>query len=372
MSSSRQVHLFVGDDEFPLNRAARQLIDELIPETEQVFGLEVVDGRADKVEDALTSIKRCQEAVLTRGFCLGQGKLVWWRDVSFLADGQTSQAEAVKAELRAFAAMLSDPGPGTNTLLITTPKIDRRSSFSKACVERYTVREFAVPEKAYLAENQARATIRQTLKEYGLKAGKDVEDALFGRTGSDARQIASEVEKLFLYAQGRPAVTIADVEAIVSVSVAAAMWDLQDAVGEKDLPGALRTLRDLIANKESPMGIIVSVASRVRDLMLYREALDKGWLKIRDGYSGGKQAEWTGLPAEAVPVLTVALRRAPKSIHPFAAGKMAMQSRNYTSAELRKIQLLVMQAHEDLVSSSLPQSGTLELMLIRMLSASKG
>ena len=369
MSKHKGVYLFAGEDEFPMNLAARQLINSLVPESEQAFGLEVVDGQADHAEAALASLRRCQEAFFTQGFLLTQGKVVWWRDVTFLADGQTAQAESVRAQIKAFVSALSGSGPGENALLITAPKVDGRSALFKLCKDRFEVREFNVPDRAHLAENQARVVIRDGLKAQGLKPGTGVEDAILGRVGGDARQIACELEKLALFVGARKEVTVADVEAIVSISASSVMWDLQDAVGSRNLAKALSTLHDLLAQKESPIGIVVSIFSRIRDLLLYREALDQGWVGLKPGYGGGMLAEWGTLSPEVEKVLTAALRRAPRSIHPFAAGKMAAQARNYTPAQLRRFQALVVETHEALVSSGVSQSTVLDLMLIRALGA---
>jgi DNA polymerase-3 subunit delta len=365
MSKHKGVYLFAGEDEFPMNIAARQLINSLVPESEQAFGLEVVEGQADNAEAALASLRRCQEALFTQGFLLTQGKVVWWRDVAFLADGQTAQAESVRTQMKAFVSALTGSGPGENALLITTPKADGRSALFKLCKDRFEIREFNVPEKAHLAESQARAVIRDGLKAHGLKAEPGVEDLILGRVGGDARQTACELEKLALFIGARQVVTVMDVEAIVSISASSVMWDLQDAVGSRNLPKALSTLHDLLAQKESPIGIVVSIFSRIRDLLIYREALDQGWLGLKPGYGGGMLGEWGTLPPEVEKVLAVALRRSPRSIHPFAAGKMAVQARNYTPAQLRRFQSLVVDTHEAMVSSGVPQSTVLDLMLTR-------
>jgi DNA polymerase-3 subunit delta len=372
MSKHKGVYLFSGEDEFPMNNAARQLINSLIPESEQAFGLEVVEGQADNADEALASLRRCQEALFTQGFLLAQGKVVWWRDVSFLADGQTAQADSVRTQMKAFVAALAGSGPGENALLITTPKADGRSALFKLCKDRFEVREFNVPEKAHLAENQARVVIRAGLKAQGLKPEPGVEDLILGRVGGDARQIACELEKLSLFVGSRKGVTVADVEAMVSTSAASVMWDLQDAVGSRNLVKALNTLHDLLAQKESPIGIVVSIFSRIRDLMLYREALDQGWVALKPGYGGGMLADWGAFPPEAEKVLTAALRRAPRSIHPFAAGKMAVQAQNYTPLQLRRFQRLVVETHEAMVSSGVPQTTLLELMLIRAMGSRGG
>ena len=370
MSGKKKVYLFSGEDEYPLNLAARQLIAELVPEDQQAFGLEIIDGRVGTVDEAIASVKRCEEALVTTGFLLAQGKAIWWREVSFLADGQPAQSESVRAKIKAFTGLLTGGAVSDNTLIITTPKIDRRSALFKLCADRFEVREFGIPEKAYLAEQQAQRAFREGLRTRGLQAKADVEELFLGRVGADSRQIANEVEKLALFVKGRPVVVPTDVVAITSTSATSVMWDLQDAVGERDLARALSVLQDLLARKESPIGVIVSIFGRLRDLLLYREALDRGWVRVTEGYGGNKQVEWKGFSPEDEQVLTVALKRPPRSVHPFAAGKLTRQAQRYTLSKLRHNQKLVLEAHEKLVSSSMPQRVIIEMLLIRMMSSS--
>ena len=370
MSSKKRVYLLAGDDEFPLNVATRKLINELMPEHEQTFGLEIIDGRAGTVDEAIASLKRCEEALVTSGFLSVQGKVIWWRDVSFLADGQPAQSESVRAQVKAFTGILAGGDGGDNTLIVTTPKIDRRSTFFKLCADRFEVREFGIPEKAYLAEQQAQKAFREGLRAHGLQAKAEVEALFLGRVGMDSRQIDNEVEKLALFVKGRAMVGADDVEAITSTSATSVMWDLQDAVGERDLARALRIFLDLLARKESPIGVVVSIFGRIRDLLLYRDALDRGWVRLTDGYGGSKQAEWKGFSPEDEKILTAALKRPPRAIHPFAAGKLTRQAQRYTLPKLKSNQKLVLEAHEKLVSSSIPQPVIIEMLLIKMMSSS--
>ncbi|MBI2438924.1 MAG: hypothetical protein HYV36_08965, partial [Lentisphaerae bacterium] len=70
-AKSAQVSLLVGEDQFSAQAAARERIDRFIPPAEQTLGLEVVDAQADKIDQALTALRRCLEAIRTVGFLGG-------------------------------------------------------------------------------------------------------------------------------------------------------------------------------------------------------------------------------------------------------------------------------------------------------------
>lgn len=362
MSNRKQAYLFVGDDEYPLSTAARELVNQFVPAAEQAFGLEIIEGRSDSEDEAVAIIKRCHEALVTPGFLMVRGKLVWWRSVTFLGDVRLAANEAVKAEMKELTDALEAGRAGDATLLMTAPKMDKRSALYKLFASRFEIREFLLPEKAYQVEQMAREKIPKALRDKGITADAEALELMLARVGADSRLIEMEAEKLSLFLGERRRATREDVQAVVSSTPTSAMWDLQDAVGERKLAEALELVAEFLAGKENPIGIVISLMNRVRDLMLYREGLDQGWLRIR-----GRQAEWGGMPEDAETLLTTVLKRDPRVIHPFVVGKMAGQAQLYTSAELRRNQRLLMEAHEDLVSSRVSGQTVLELALIRMM-----
>ena len=81
----------------------------------------------------------------------------------------------------------------------------------------------------------------------------------------------------------------------------------------------------------------------------------------------GAVGEWGDLTPEVEEVLTVALKKNPRSLHPFRVGILAQQAKGGGAGVLRRNQRLAMAAHESLVSSSVPEGTILELMLAKML-----
>ena len=365
MTGPASAYLLVGDDEFPRTNAARALVRKLVPESDQAFGLEIVEGKGDTVDEAARQTKACRDALLTAGFLMTSGKLVWWRDVSFLTDGVVMKNEAVKEALKQLAELVQALPPDGNSLLLTATGIDRRSALFKAFKERHQVQEFHLPEKSHEVEQYVRANAASVLRERGLRASGTVLHAFGQRAGTDARVIAAEAEKLDLYLGARRDVTEADVQAVVCAAASAGLWDLLDAVAERELVKALKALRDMLANKESGVGIVTMLASRLRELALYREALDHGWVRLRSG--GRDEAVWGVLPPETEALFASGLKRDPRSAHPFVMMKLCKNASRASAAQLRQAQRIVAETHEKLVSSGLSERYLLEMMLLRIL-----
>jgi len=307
------------------------------------------------------------EAVKTSGF-LADRKVVWLRDVNFLVDNAVGKTEAVKTRLADLAALIKAGfAPGV-TLVITASKVDKRYAFYKACKECGELQEFSVPDKGYAAARQAGDTLAQLLSDIGLQMRPEVQIAFLDRVGTDTRQMASEVEKLAVFLRSRRDVTVADVETITSASRTALAWDLADAVGRKELSRALTILGRLLFQRESPIGLIIAIESRLRELTIYRDALDHGWLVKKRGYDGRPGYGWGAVPPEVEAVFTGQFEKDPRATHPFRVSLLAAQAERFTVRDLRRCQSAVVAAHAALVSSTRPQSQVLETLLVKMLS----
>jgi DNA polymerase III subunit delta len=361
----RTVYLLLGNDEFALQTAARELVQSLVPASQQAFGLEIIEGEAED-GGAAAVVRQCLEALQTSGF-LGDGKVVWLRNAVFLAEPKRGAGAEDRLRVKDLVALIERGGGGSNTLLITLPELDKRSALYRACAEKGDVREYALPDKAYLIERQAREKIQAALREAGIRSTADVTDPLLEIVGTDSRQIANEIDKLCVYLGGRKDVTPEDLRTLASASRGALVWDLLDAVGERRLPDALVALRRLFNHRENPMGMIVALSNRVRDLLLYREFIDAGWLKLESGYGGRGSVAWQTVPPDVERFLTEDLKKDPRQTSPFYAGRLASQASRYSAAELRRLQGLMLQTQEQMVTSPVPTDTVLELLLFRIL-----
>ncbi|MFH0953941.1 MAG: DNA polymerase III subunit delta [Verrucomicrobiota bacterium] len=358
------LHLIYGEDEYPVSTHARELVDRLCPPAEQAFGLEIVEARANSATEAIAAIRRCLDALQTIGF-LGGRKVVWLRDANFFSGA----SEDVRNVVQDLVEMIKGGFPPGQVLVVSASKVDGRFAFLKACQAAGEVREFSLPEKSKQVEQQAAAWAETAFRDAGLRASDAALEEFLERTGPDSRQIAQEVEKLRTYLGDRKEVGPEDVEAIVSRSRETEVWDFADAVGERDLPDALRVLRLLLFQGENALGLLISLENRFRELILYRQYLDRGWLHVT-GDARWRKAEWKSAP-EADAFLS-SLPRDPRQLHPYRLLKLMEQAGKYSVQELLRCQALVVEAHETFVSGS-PQTKDLlpEFLVIRLLGTGK-
>lgn len=362
--ATTSVYLIFGEDEYLVSNKAKEIVDTLVPVEDRALGLEIIDGNAENAESARTAISQCEEAIQTLGlFC--NRKVVWFRDVSFLCENLIGKSEAVKSRVNQLASLISSGLSAGQVLVITSPKVDKRHAFYKACNKFGKVEEFRVSEKSYQAEQAAEARLKGMLRDADLKMSSEVFALFMEKVGINIRQMVNEVEKLAVFMGDNKTVSRGDIEAVVCSSRESLAWDLADAFGRRDLARCLKTLRQLMFQKESPIGLIIGLSARVKDLMIFREALDKEWL-IAGAHGGVK---WRDLSPEMEVLFSEGFNKDPRKMHPYRAGLLAEQAKGFSLPALLRCQKAAAEAHVKLVSSRMPQHIVLELLLIRMLSA---
>lgn len=361
-SNQGPVRLVCGTNEYKVSRAAQATLDELCPTEERAFGLEIIDGTADNADGAAAIIGNAASALRTVSL-LGGRKTVWLKGVNFLDQSVIGKSVAVKDALPTLTDLVKNGLSQEQALLVSAGKVFRGGAFYKACKASGAIQEFDLSEYSNKADEQAEAFARQALKEAGLKLQGQAFTTFTELVGTDSRQIIQEAEKLAVYMGDQDqTVTEEDVLAIVSSAREAIRWDFSDEVGKRNLAKSIKVFRQLMFQKETPIGLIITLESHFRYLLLFRDLYDRGWLRAERG-----RVSWS-VPAKATASFD-RLPQDPRKLHPFRAGKMATQCVNFSLKELSDAFADIVDTHRRMVSGSL--SGRpdlhLELLLTRII-----
>ena len=116
--------------------------------------------------------------------------------------------------------------------------------------------------------------IEKQVREKGGRIDRSGLDALLTTSISDARILDQNLEKLVAYAGGERIGSQA-VRALVAESREASVFELVDAVGQRDRHAALAAYRSLLAEDVSPIYILVMLTRQIRLLLLAREAQER-------------------------------------------------------------------------------------------------
>ncbi len=203
---------------------------------------EIIEAAVSNSGEAIKSLGRLREALNTLPF-FGSGKVIWLRDCNFLGDERAASAQAVTETLAELAEELKNFSWQNVRLLISSGKVDKRKSFFKLLDKLGSVETFSAwsaddKDWAERAEQAARTAIRERQKDISQEALAELVD----RTGPNARQLESEIEKLCLFVGARKRIEFDDVAAICTRNKTARAFALGDALGERDLPRLLKRL----------------------------------------------------------------------------------------------------------------------------------
>lgn len=356
-------YLICGEDDYLVEQAALKLVERLVPAADRALGLEVVDGRVDRVETVVAAVRACVASLATAGL-FGGTKLTWLREPSFLG-GKAADSEMVKAALAELVSFVKQGLPEGQTLLLSACQINRNSALFRAFQAAGEVQDFGAGAKPHQREQAAAQRLVELLTQHGLQMESPVRAAFLARVGIETRLVVNELIKLRTYLGRDGVATMDDIQAVVSVGREALVWDWLDAFGERRAAATIRQLRLLLNQAESPIGLVAMLDVRLRELLILREALERKWVVAEPGGAAPRPV-WKPLPP-AIEAWFAAAESDFRKQSPFRQGKALAQAGGWSLRELRLARHLLLEVREALVSSSLPGDYLLEMAVMRML-----
>jgi len=371
-SSKAPVLLVCGDDDFGVKERARQVFRQWSAE---IGGMdhEIIDASASHSGEALAVLARLRAALQTLPF-FGSGKAIWLQNCNFLGEERAAEARAVTEDLSDLARELKAFSWQNVRLLVSSGKVDKRKTFYKTLEKIGSVEIFA----GWSAEDrgwtqQAESLALRVLRELGKEISGEALGRLIAYTGPNPRALRAEIEKLFLYCGPRPRIETPDVDAIVTRNKQARAFALGDALGDRDLPRALRCLDEELwetrrDTQRNEIGLLYGLISKVRSLILVGEMLARKWLRPEKDFSRFK-TQLARVPADALPEDK---KFNPLAINPYVLFRALDQAPRYTQAELIAAMDLLLECNRQLVSRSLDPALILQQALVRILSRPEG
>ncbi len=359
-AQAKSIFLIGGGDEFSIKETAAKLAEQLAPKKAGEFGVEIIDGAAANQAEALTVLGRLTESLNTIGLFGGE-KLVWLKSTDLFADNPVTRGEAVKESLGEFTDLLKRGLSDGVVLLVSAIGCDRRKSLYKTIEKLGEVHFFEALEEGKGKSDEEIATfIQERVRKEGKTISSEAFETFRGMVAADFREMASELEKLFLYVGKRGAIAEADVRAICSVSRQAVVWELSDALGARRIQQAIAALENLLGAGEQPIGVLMLLVSQFRLMLLARDLMDRKLITVRDGSGAGFEfvKAFERLPEHQ----TAHFPRTKDGALPNAwrLYRCALAAKNFTVPELIHAMDLLLVANRQLVTTQLDPRLVLE------------
>jgi DNA polymerase-3 subunit delta len=206
-----------------------------------------------------------------------------------------------------------------------------------------------VVELQHVSEDDATQWVMREGAAKGVAFNEDAARELVDALGAEMMTIASELEKLVLYAGaiGAQQVEVSDVETMVSAAKQRSLYELTDAISLKDAPRALSLLHGLLnasdGGEEAAIGHVFTLAKTFRQMLVLNEK------QVKD-----QRAMWQ--------VLWPGFR-----VAPFAADVLIAQARRYRDrGELTRGLQWIAKADVELRSSPPDKRLVLERLVMRL------
>lgn len=159
--------------------------------------------------------------------------------------------------------------------------------------------------------------------------------------GNDLWRFNSEIEKLINYKKDQE-INDKDVLELVQSKLEEDIFKLTDALGQKQKALALKLIGDQLKSGTSPVELLSKIAWQFKNLLLVKDFMENngaGYDPTRLGYQLG--------------------------LHPFVVKKTAVQVRNYSLEDLKKIYAQLAQIDYRLKSSSLSPEVMFDLLVAK-------
>ncbi|MFP4306424.1 MAG: DNA polymerase III subunit delta [Desulfococcaceae bacterium] len=198
--------------------------------------------------------------------------LTWCRENGVVpSDAKDAASDLEQAVKRGF--------PPGNRILITAETVDRSRSLYKAIRDRGLVVDASAPKGGRKADRDARdQLLRELAREILDEAGKRIDPpalaAAMELTGFDPRTFSGNLEKLVQFVGDRDRIAREDVDAVLRKTRRDPIYQLTNAVTDRDAAASLRLLDGLLRDGLVPLQILAALVNQFRKLVLVRAFAD--------------------------------------------------------------------------------------------------
>src|SRR5688572_2032406 len=192
MAAAKKFTFICGSDDFLVGRVGKERFEALAAGVTDEFSREIISGFAANVGEVESAVNRFRDAVQTVSM-FGGRRVVWLKDVNFLADSVTGRAESTLKLIEDLQQILEKVNPEETAVLITAAPVDRRRSFAK-WVEKNA--DFALAGGDDADGFALEGVVFAEAKKLGVTFAPDAARLLLAKVGANTRLLVAEVNKL--------------------------------------------------------------------------------------------------------------------------------------------------------------------------------
>lgn len=248
----------------------------------------------------------------------------------------------------------------TNLIFYEDEKFDKRNTLYKKLTKKTS--DIKSQEFKPLSDYELRDWIKKEIETRNATIEPQAIEKLIQCVGNDLWRLSNEIEKLIAYGlpvlslsngsfmvQGsmqndtRYAISAKQVELLVRPKIIANVFDLVDALGNKNLVRAQEEKRKLLSSGEHKLYVLTMIVYQFRNLVI-----------IKDLATGNKRH-----------VTSQEIAKEAK-LHPFVVQKTMAQCKNFTMPELKKIYQKLLGYDTKIKSGQIEAGLALDLLIVEL------
>ena len=166
--------------------------------------------------------------------------------------------------------------PKKNHLVITTDMVDKRRKLFKIIKKIGMIIDCSVPKGDRRADKIAQEAVLSERMEVLLDRYEKTMDrgayrTMYEMTGFDIETFSDNLEKLISYVGDRKQITVEDVAFVLKRTKKDPIYELTNAIADRDIDKSLFFLNSLLMEKFHPLQILASITNQIRKLLVIRD-----------------------------------------------------------------------------------------------------
>ncbi|MCA9521160.1 MAG: DNA polymerase III subunit delta [Myxococcales bacterium] len=311
------LYCFYGDEPLLIDEAAQLIEAQALTGSDASFNRSVTTAKELKPIDLL--------ALANSMPMFGDRRFIW------VKEAQTYAA----ADLEALLPYVEKPNPRT-TLLFSASKVDARLKFFKAFKKSGELTKFNRPY-----ENQIPQWLQGQARSMELKLRGEAAQLLAELGGNDLMALKRMLEQLAIFVGGKGEVTLEHVEQVVARVKVNSIFELCDAIGERNADRALQILRNMLQNRVRGLQMLSLIVRHYRQLWQCKELVEA-----------------------RVPSAEIASKL---GVHPYFVRGIVSQQKRFSVAEFERAFALLLRTDYLLKSSPLREEVIVERLVLQLL-----
>lgn len=246
-----KVYLIYGEEDY-LRKAYKKSLQEAIIGNETTMNYNYYQGKSIDFGEV--------EGVSETMPFFGERRLIIIEDSGFFKNSNEKIAEYLSRI------------PGTTHFIFVEKEVDKRGKLYKQVKTIGYDCEMTKQSSVELI-----SWIMKIFSKDGKTATKDTLEYLIDYVGNDMENLTKEIEKLVCYCMDRNSITRKDIEEICVSEITGKIFEMIDAMSNKNPEKLMKLYYDLIESKEPPMRILFMIVRQFKIMLQIQELKSKGY-----------------------------------------------------------------------------------------------